>query len=95
MSTSHDDDDRKSYLEVNPGWRNWAVTLDHKRIGLMYLFGILGALMVGGVFALLIRTELFFPGKTIVSQDMYKGYGNPMTHVTGQHKDYQEIMKRS
>ena len=50
------------------------LTLDHKRIGMMYLFGILGALVVGGVFALLVRTELFFPGKTIVSQDTYNQF---------------------
>ena len=29
----------------------------------MYLFGILIALSIGGVFALLVRTELFMPGK--------------------------------
>jgi cytochrome c oxidase subunit 1 len=50
------------------------LTLDHKRIGMMYLFGILIALMVGGVFALLVRTELFEPGKTIVSQDTYNQF---------------------
>ncbi|CAN5801346.1 cbb3-type cytochrome c oxidase subunit I [soil metagenome] len=54
--------------------KGWLFTLDHKRIGLMYLFGILGALIVGGVFALLVRTELFFPGKTIVDQDTYNKF---------------------
>ena len=47
------------YLNVTKGLKSWMLTLDHKRIGLMYLFGILGALIVGGVFALLIRTELW------------------------------------
>ena len=32
----------------------------------MYLFGILVSLLVGGAFALLVRTELLAPGKTIV-----------------------------
>ena len=40
----------------------------------MYLFGILIALIVGGVFALLVRTELFAPGKTIVAQDTYNQF---------------------
>ena len=40
----------------------------------MYLFGILGALIVGGVFALLVRTELSTPGKTIVAQDTYNQF---------------------
>src|SRR5690349_5643681 len=52
----------------------WALTLDHKRIGMMYLFGILGALIVGGAFALLVRTELWAPGKTIVVQDTYNKF---------------------
>jgi cytochrome c oxidase subunit 1 len=62
------------YLHVGKGFKSWALTLDHKRIGLMYLFGILGALVVGGAFALLVRTELFFPGKTIVDQDTYNKF---------------------
>jgi len=52
----------------------WALTLDHKRIGMMYLFGILGALIVGGAFALLVRTELWAPGKTIVEQNTYNKF---------------------
>jgi len=63
-----------SYLEINKGWRNWLVTLDHKRIGMMYLFGILGALILGGFFALLVRIELFMPGETIVGQDWYNKF---------------------
>jgi len=54
--------------------KGWLFTLDHKRIGMMYLFGILAALIIGGVFALLVRTELFFPGKTIVDQDTYNKF---------------------
>ena len=54
-----------SYLEVTKGLKNWLVTLDHKRIGCMYLIGILAALMIGGFFALLVRIELFAPGETI------------------------------
>jgi len=62
------------FLHVTKGFKSWALTLDHKRIGMMYLFGILGALIVGGAFALLVRTELFFPGKTIVAQDTYNAF---------------------
>jgi cytochrome c oxidase subunit I len=60
-----------SFLEVKQGLRHWLVTLDHKRIGVMYLIGILGALMLGGAFALLLRLELFFPGQDIVGPDTY------------------------
>src|SRR4051794_24866422 len=62
------------YLHVSKGLKSWMLTLDHKRIGLMYLFGILGALIVGGAFALLLRTELWDTGKTIVGQDTYNQF---------------------
>ena len=60
-----------NYLEVTRGIRSWLVTLDHKRIGMMYLVGILVALLLGGLFALLIRIELFLPGETIVGKDTF------------------------
>jgi cytochrome c oxidase subunit 1 len=60
-----------SYLDAKQGLRHWLVTLDHKRIGVMYLFGIIIAFLVGGTFALLIRAELFFPGKQLVDEDQY------------------------
>ncbi|HEY4242302.1 MAG TPA: cbb3-type cytochrome c oxidase subunit I [Kofleriaceae bacterium] len=63
-----------NFLQVTKGLKSWMLTLDHKRIGMMYLFGILGALIVGGVFALLVRTELWAPGKTIVDQDTYNKF---------------------
>src|SRR3981189_644629 len=62
------------FLNVTKGFKSWALTLDHKRIGMMYLFGILTSLIVGGVCALLVRTELWSPGKTIVSQDTYNQF---------------------
>jgi cytochrome c oxidase subunit 1 len=54
--------------------KSWLFTLDHKRIGLMYLFGIVISFLVGGMFALLIRTELFFVGETIVKPDTYNQF---------------------
>ena len=62
------------FLHVTKGLKSWMLTLDHKRIGMMYLFGILGSLIVGGAFALLIRTELWAPGQTIVGQDTYNKF---------------------
>src|SRR6188768_4166356 len=71
---SSDADPTKNYFEASHGLKSWLLTLDHKRIGMMYLFGILGALIVGGAFALLVRTELWAPGKTIVGQDTYNQF---------------------
>jgi cytochrome c oxidase subunit 1 len=60
-----------SYLQTGKGIRSWLTTLDHKRIGVMYLISILTAFFVGGVFALLVRLELFTPGRTIMSAQTY------------------------
>ncbi len=60
-----------SYLTTGRGVLSWLFTLDHKRIGVMYLVAILGSFFLGGVFALLIRTELLTPGPTIMTADTY------------------------
>jgi len=49
------------YLNHSSGFLSWALTLDHKRIGLMYLAGILFSFFLGGVFALAIRIHLWNP----------------------------------
>ena len=53
------------YLNHSKGFLSWALTLDHKRIGVMYMVGILACFALGGFFALLVRTELWSPGPTI------------------------------
>jgi cytochrome c oxidase subunit I len=54
-----------NYLTHTRGFLSWALTLDHKRIGVMYLVSVLTSFFVGGVMALLVRTELLTPGPTI------------------------------
>ena len=54
---------KDNYLTFTRGLLSWIFTLDHKRIGVMYLFAVLGSFFVGGVMALLVRTKLLFPGK--------------------------------
>ena len=61
------------YLNHSKGFLSWALTLDHKRIGLMYLVGVLTCFGLGGLFALLVRTELWAPGDTIAG--MFAGEG--------------------
>src|SRR5688572_14511927 len=47
-------------------------TLDHRRIGLMYLVGVLTSFFLGGMFAMLVRTEHLTPAATIfTSADVY------------------------
>jgi cytochrome c oxidase subunit 1 len=47
-----------SYLSGG-GWMSWVFTLDHKRIGVMYLCGILAFFLVGGLMAGAVRMELW------------------------------------
>jgi cytochrome c oxidase subunit 1 len=60
-----------NYLNVTRGIRSWLLTLDHKRIGIMYLISTMTAFLLGGIFALLVRTEHLTPGKTIMDADFY------------------------
>lgn len=60
-----------NYITAKRGLMSWIITLDHKRIGIMYLIAVFAALLAGGVFALLVRIELLTPGQTIMGPDMY------------------------
>ncbi len=53
------------------GWKSWAFTVDHKKIGIMY--GVVAMLFffVGGFEALLIRAQLAQADGTILSADKY------------------------
>lgn len=60
-----------NYLTHDKGILSWLFTLDHKRIGVMYLISVLTSFALGGFFALLLRTELLTPGETIISHDRF------------------------
>ena len=62
---------KDNYLTHSKGFLSWALTLDHKRIGLMYLVATLGSFFVAGMLALVVRTELWAPDPTIISADRY------------------------
>ena len=46
-------------------------TTDHKVIGKLYLATSFAWFMIGGILALLIRSELAFPGSQLVSDETY------------------------
>ena len=62
---------RDNYLTHSAGFGSWAFTLDHKRIGVMYLVATLSSFLLGGLAALAVRTELLTPGRTIMDADTY------------------------
>jgi cytochrome c oxidase subunit 1 len=66
----------KNYLNATTGIWSWMSTVDHKRIGVMYLVAVTSAFFVGGMFALLIRLTLLTPshklfGKVLIDADTY------------------------
>ncbi|MDD8017976.1 MAG: cbb3-type cytochrome c oxidase subunit I [Bacteroidota bacterium] len=64
-----------SFLEVSTnkykGILSWLLTVDHKRIGILYLFSMMTFFSVAVVFGFLIRLELIAPGRTIMGPQMY------------------------
>ena len=62
---------KPNYLTVTKGFMSWAGTLDHKRIGIMYLVGTMLAFLAGGVFALLVRLHLWEPTGMLFSNAAY------------------------
>src|SRR5687768_8498342 len=49
----------------------WLTTVDHKKIGALYLYTALIWFLVGGFEALLLRAQLMGPNGRVVSADMY------------------------
>ena len=61
----------KNYLNAEYGLKSWLLTLDHKRIALLYLFTTIFFFVIGGIAAALIRLELLTPAGDLVSSDTY------------------------
>jgi cytochrome c oxidase subunit I len=49
----------------------WVTTTDHKRIGVLYMVTAFAFFLLGGVMALLIRTEVAQPGRQLLSPQAY------------------------
>jgi cytochrome c oxidase subunit 1 len=62
---------RRHYLNVDYGVRSWLLTIDHKRIALLYLVSVTVAFVLGGLFAVGIRLELLSPRGDLVQADTY------------------------
>src|SRR3989454_6384241 len=66
-----DTGERENYLNAGHGPKSWLLTVDHKRIALLYLISITFFFFIGGCFALLIRVELLTPAGDLVQADTY------------------------
>ncbi|MDR9415767.1 MAG: cytochrome c oxidase subunit I [Gracilimonas sp.] len=65
---------KKTFLTEEKGLWAWLTTVDHKKIGLMYLGSVAFFFLLGGVLALLLRTELLTPAKTFIEADTYNQF---------------------
>ena len=68
------EDPKNTYLTDEKGLWAWMTTVDHKKIGLMYLGSVAFFFLLGGVLALLLRTELLTPAKTFIEADTYNQF---------------------
>src|SRR6056297_1792047 len=66
-----DNNPKKHYLNEETGLWSWLTTVDHKKIGIMFLGAITFFFFVGGIMALLVRTELWTPAKTFIEANTY------------------------
>ncbi|MBM4097481.1 MAG: cytochrome c oxidase subunit I [Planctomycetes bacterium] len=59
------------YLNHETSIASWLLTLDHKRIGILYLVAMSAMFVLGGFYAGLIRAELITPKGDLMSSDFY------------------------
>ncbi len=52
-------------------WEEWITTVDHKKIGIMYLLAALAMMFRGGVDSELMRTQLAFPNNHFLGAEHY------------------------
>ena len=61
------------------GWQRWLFATNHKDIGTLYLIFSFVMLLIGGVLALMLRTELFQPGLQFMQPEFF----NQLTTMHG------------
>ena len=59
------------YLNADHSLKSWLLTVDHKRICILYLLTITFFFFIGGFMATLVRLELLTPAGDLMSSDMY------------------------
>src|SRR5215210_4341990 len=57
--------------EARAGLLDYLTTVDHKKIGILYLYTAFGVFFAGGILAMLVRTELAEPGLQYMGQNTY------------------------
>src|SRR6185369_16642044 len=79
IAHQHDTEHHDDHHGPERGIKRWLFTTNHKDIGTLYLFFSLVMFFVSGVMALMIRAELFEPGKVLLDPEHF----NQMTTMHG------------
>ena len=69
--SAHADSEGLNYINCEKGLWSWWMTIDHKRLGLLYLASILFFFFAGGAAALLVRLELAQVGQQYYGPETY------------------------
>lgn len=62
---------RENYLTADYGIWSWLLTVDHKRIALLYMISVTALFFVGGVAGTVVRLELLTPAGDFVEPETY------------------------
>jgi cytochrome c oxidase subunit 1 len=71
---SEPENHRWNYLNVGYTTKSWLLTLDHKRIAILYLISVTLFFFLGGLFAVFIRLELMTPAGDLVESETYNKF---------------------
>ncbi len=91
MSSIHSEVDRPPVEEARFSFSShmydWISTVDHKRLGLMYIVSALLFLVIAGVMATVIRLQVAFPNGHVVDPDtfnrLFTMHGTTMVFLVG------------
>src|SRR5687768_16794191 len=61
----------RDYINAAYTVKSWLLTVDHKRIAILYLAGVTVFFFLGGAFAVLFRLELMTPEADLVESETY------------------------
>jgi len=62
---------RDNFLNDGYSLKSWLLTLDHKRIGILYMISVSIFFLMGAAFAMLVRLELMTPGGDLLTSETY------------------------
>ena len=71
QGTSHEPEIEKNYLNADHTIKSWLLTVDHKRIAVLYLISITIMFVIGGIAAALVRYELTSPHGILLTSEAY------------------------